>query len=84
MFVGVKMLSEGYIIRNFNVSKETVIIVSLGFVAVVLLSSVAASLLWPVPPEEQVEVELPEGFNSPFDDDEGRLGADERGLMEKH
>ena len=83
MFVGVKMLSEGYIHDRFGVSKETVILVSLGFVAVMLLSSVAASLLWPVAPEEQVEVELPEGFGSPFDDDQGRLGADERRLMEK-
>ncbi|MFL6333139.1 MAG: TerC family protein [Pyrinomonadaceae bacterium] len=82
MFVGVKMLSEGYLARKFGLSKEAVILVSLGFVAVVLLSSVAASLLWPVSPEEQVEVELPEGFDSPFDDDQGRLGADERGLPE--
>ena len=58
MFVGVKMLSEGYLARQFGLSKEAVILVSLGFVAVVLLSSVAASLIWPVSPEEQVEVEL--------------------------
>jgi tellurite resistance protein TerC len=80
MFVGVKMLSEGYIHDRFGVSKEAVIGVSLGFVALVLLASVAASLLWPVEPDEQVEVELPEGFGSPFDDDLGRLGADEQGL----
>src|SRR5918912_1574341 len=79
MFVGVKMLSEGYIAHNFGVGKEAIILVSLGFVAVLLLSAVAASLLWPVPAQEHVEVELPEGFNSPFDDDQGRLGADERG-----
>ena len=78
MFVGVKMLSEGYLADRFGLSKETVILVSLGVVAVVLLSSVAASLLWPVPAADQVEVELPEGFNSPFDDDQGRLGAEER------
>jgi tellurite resistance protein TerC len=83
MFVGVKMLGEGYVSGHFGVSKEAIILVSLGFVAVVLLSAVALSLLWPVRPEEQVEVELPEGFASPFDDDQGRLGADERGLPEK-
>jgi tellurite resistance protein TerC len=82
MFVGVKMLSEGYIIEHLGLSKETIIAVSLGFVFVVLLSSVAASLLWPVPPEKQVEVELPPGFDSPFDDDRGRLGADARELPE--
>jgi tellurite resistance protein TerC len=83
MFVGVKMLAESYIHDRFGVSKETVILVSLGFVAVVLLSSVALSLLRPVPPEEQVEVELPPGFGTPFDDDQGRLGGDERELTEK-
>ncbi len=83
MFVGVKMLAEGYIHDRFGVGKETVILVSLGFVAFVLFASVAASLIWPVPPDQQVEVELPEGFDSPFDDDQGRLGADEPGLAEK-
>jgi tellurite resistance protein TerC len=83
MFVGMKMLSEGYVAARFGVSKEMVILISLGFVAVVLLSSVALSLLRPVAPEAQVEVELPEGFNSPFDDDQGRLGADERVIPEK-
>ncbi len=83
MFVGVKMLTEGYIHERFGVGKETVILASLGFVALVLFSSVIASLIWPVPPEQQVEVELPEGFNSPFDDDQGRLGAEEPGLAEK-
>jgi tellurite resistance protein TerC len=79
-FVGVKMLTEGYLMQRLGVSKETVIAVSLVVVALLLLGSVAASLLWPVPPEQQVEVELPEGFDSPFDDDKGRLGGDERGL----
>jgi tellurite resistance protein TerC len=83
MFVGVKMLSEGYIHDRFGVSKETVILVSLGFVFVVLLCSVALSLLRPVPAEAQVEVELPEGFGSPYDDDQGRLGADERTAAEE-
>jgi tellurite resistance protein TerC len=81
-FVGVKMLTEGYVARYFGLHKETVIGISLGVVAVVLLGSVAVSLLWPVEAERQVEVELPEGFASPFDDDEGKLGGDERGLPE--
>ena len=83
MFVGVKMLGEGYVSEHFGVGKETIILVSLGVVFVVLLASVALSLLRPVRPEEQVEVELPEGFGSPFDDDQGRLGADDRRLPEK-
>ena len=83
MFVGVKMLTEGFIHDRFGVSKETVIIVSLSFVFVVLASSVIVSLIWPVRPEDQVEVELPPGFDSPFDDDRGTLGADERVLPEK-
>jgi tellurite resistance protein TerC len=79
-FVGVKMLAEGFVINHFGLSKDAIIAGSLGVVAVVLLCAVAASLYWPVEPERQVEVELPEGFGCPFDDDEGRLGGDERGL----
>ncbi|MDT7688031.1 MAG: tellurite resistance protein TerC [Acidobacteriota bacterium] len=82
-FVGVKMLTEGWVAERFGLSKETIITGSLCFVALILLGSVAASLLWPRPPaERQVEVELPEGFDSPFDDDQGRLGGDESGLPE--
>jgi tellurite resistance protein TerC len=81
-FVGVKMLTEGYVIKHFGVSKELVIAVSLGVVALMLFGSVVASLLWPIKAEQQVEVELPEGFDSPFDDDQGRLGGDERSLPE--
>jgi tellurite resistance protein TerC len=83
MFVGVKMLSEGYIHERFGVDKETVILFSLGFVFVVLAVSVVLSLLRPVPPEAQVEVELPPGFDSPFDDDRGTLGGDAAGVPEK-
>jgi len=86
-FVGVKMLTESFV-TNF-IDKQTIIGISLGVVALVLLSSVAASLLWPKESETHVEVELPPGFGSPFDDDEGRLGAeeptlnDERGIAPK-
>jgi len=41
---------------------------SLMFVAVVLLSSVAASLLWPKDCEMDIDVDLPEGFDAPFED----------------
>jgi tellurite resistance protein TerC len=82
-FVGLKMLTEGFIISRFDVHKETVITVSLGVVALVLASSVVASVIWPKEAETNIEVELPEGFNTPFDDDQGRLGGDERGLPEK-
>jgi tellurite resistance protein TerC len=82
-FVGVKMLSEGFVKDYFGLTKENVIVGSLGFVAVVLASSVVASLVWPKAAETHVEVELPPGFKSPFDDDRGRLGGDERGLPER-
>jgi TerC family integral membrane protein len=42
---------------------------SLAFVAIVLLSSVAASLLWPKDAEMDIEVDLPEDFDPPFEDD---------------
>ncbi|HEY9401618.1 MAG TPA: hypothetical protein VIQ24_02910, partial [Pyrinomonadaceae bacterium] len=57
--------------------KESIIGISLGVVALVLTGSVIASLIWPQEAETNVEVQLPPGFNSPFDDDQGRLGADE-------
>jgi len=80
-FVGVKMLTEGLVSEHFGLGKETIITGSLTVVALVLAGSVLASVLWSRPPaEEQAEVELPEGFGSPFDDDEGRLGGDETGL----
>jgi len=86
-FVGVKMLTESFI-ANF-IDKQTIIGISLGVVVMVLLASVGASLLWPKESETHVEVELPPGFGSPFDDDDGRLGAeeptlnDERGIAPK-
>ncbi|HVF49547.1 MAG TPA: TerC family protein [Pyrinomonadaceae bacterium] len=76
-FVGVKMISEPFI--GEYIGKQPLILVSLGVVAVVLLASVAASLIWPkAASTPQIEVELPPGFGSPYDDDEGKLGGDER------
>lgn len=43
---------------------------SLIFVAVVLMSSVVASLIWAKDAELDIEVDLPEDFDSPFEDDE--------------
>ena len=84
MFVGVKMLTEGMVADYFDLkSKEPIITASLGFVGLILAGSVLASVIWPRPAEGQVEVQLPEEFGSPFDDDQGRLGGDEGGLPEK-
>ena len=44
--------------------------ISLVFVAVVLLGSVVASLIWPKDCETGIEVDLPEDFDSPFEDDD--------------
>src|SRR6185295_2237606 len=43
---------------------------SLVFVAVVLISSVIASLIWAKHADTNIEVDLPEDFDSPFEDDE--------------
>jgi tellurite resistance protein TerC len=43
---------------------------SLVFVAVALLSSVVASLVWAKHADTNIEVDLPEDFDSPFEDDE--------------
>ncbi len=82
-FVGVKMLTEGFVEEQFHLGKQNIIIISLGFVGAVLAGSVVASLLWPKEAETHVEVELPPGFGSPFDDDQGALGGDEGGLPER-
>lgn len=62
-FIGVKMLVVA-------VGIHIPIIFSLVFVAVVLLGSVAASLIWPKDCEMDIDVDLPEGFDPPFEDDE--------------
>jgi tellurite resistance protein TerC len=65
-FIGAKMLV-------LAAGVHVPIYVSLIVVAVVLLSSVAASLLWPKEAELDCEVDLPEGFDAPFQDDEPSL-----------
>jgi tellurite resistance protein TerC len=62
-FIGTKMLVVA-------VGIHIPIWISLVFVAVVLLSSVAASLLWAKDADLDIEVDLPEDFDSPFEDDE--------------
>ncbi len=41
--------------------------IALGFVATVLAGSVVASLLWPKRAERDIDVDLPEGFDPPFE-----------------
>jgi tellurite resistance protein TerC len=72
-YIGVKML-----LHAVHVVIPTPI--SLGVVAVVLTGSVVASLIWPEKTDTHIEVELPPGFNSPFDDDQGTLGGEDRPL----
>jgi tellurite resistance protein TerC len=74
-FVGVKMLIEGFL--HPYIDESHIILFSLGFVILVLAGSIAVSLIFPKQSETNIEVELPEGFASPYDDDEGRLGAEE-------
>jgi tellurite resistance protein TerC len=62
-FIGVKMLVTA-------VDVHIPIWISLAFVAVVLLGSVAASLIWPKDCEMDIDVDLPEDFDPPFDDDD--------------
>ena len=63
-FIGVKMLvvAIGVVIPIWF---------SLVFVAVVLLSAVAASLVWAKHAGLKIDVDLPEDFDSPFADDAG-------------
>ena len=61
-FIGVKML-----VVAFGIHMP--IWISLIFVAAVLVGSVVASLLWPKDAEMDIDVDLPEGFDSPFEDE---------------
>ncbi|MGI8996239.1 MAG: TerC family protein [Pyrinomonadaceae bacterium] len=69
-FIGAKMLAEAV---HFELEPEY----ALGFVVAVLFGSVLASIIWPKRAETRIEVELPPGFNSPFDDDAGQRGAED-------
>src|SRR5256714_2337244 len=62
-FIGAKMLVEAL---HFVIP----IWISLVFVALVLLTSVAASLIWAKDADFKIDVDLPEDFDSPFEDDE--------------
>ena len=61
-FIGVKMLIE---IFHLVIP----VWISLVVVATVLLASVAASILWPKEAEMDIDVDLPEDFDSPFEDE---------------
>jgi tellurite resistance protein TerC len=62
-FIGAKML---IVALHIHIP----IWISLVFVAVVLLSSVVASLIWAKHADTNIDVDLPEDFDSPFEDDE--------------
>jgi len=61
-FIGAKMLVEGFHI-------VIPVWLSLCIVAIVLLASVAASILWPKEAEMDIDVDLPEDFDAPFEDE---------------
>jgi len=61
-FIGAKMLVTA-------VGIHIPIKASLAFVGIVLLGSVAASLIWPKHSETGIEIDLPEDFDSPFEDE---------------
>jgi tellurite resistance protein TerC len=62
-FIGVKMLIEAFHI-------VIPVWISLVVVATILLASVAASVIWPKDAETNIDVDLPEDFDSPFDDND--------------
>jgi tellurite resistance protein TerC len=62
-FIGVKMLG-GAVGVNIPIG------ISLVVVAVVLISAVAASLIWPQKADTDIEVDLPSGFYPRFDEPE--------------
>ncbi|HEV7472862.1 MAG TPA: TerC family protein [Pyrinomonadaceae bacterium] len=61
-FIGVKMLIEVF---HIVISVE----ISLGVVGTVLVASVIASILWPKDAATKIKVEMPQDFDSLFEDD---------------
>ena len=74
-FIGIKML---IVAVGINIP----IGISLAFVAIVLLSSVIASLIWHKEAELDFEVDLPEGFDAALEDEES--GREEEAESLKH
>lgn len=74
-FIGTKMLVADLLERFYQRTIPPTL--ALAVVAIVLLASVAASLVWPQTAKIKVEVQLPPDFEPPFNDSQGRLGADE-------
>jgi tellurite resistance protein TerC len=70
-FIGAKML---IVAVHINIP----IWISLVFVAVVLLSSVVASLVWAKHADTNIDVDLPEDFDSPFEDEEAQQVQEEK------
>ena len=75
--IGVKMLAEPFVIGTL-VGKNTLIFISLGAVAVILLASAGASVLWPKDAETNIEVDLPPDFDPPFADEESADGSEKQ------
>ena len=50
--------------------------IALGIVAIILTGSVIASLVWPARAERDIDVDLPPGFNCPFEDVENQTAEE--------
>ena len=75
-FIGVKMLIEAFhIVIDVRIS--------LIVVAVVLSGSVVASLIWPKEAELKIDVEMPEDFDSPFEEEPESQEDPEGSTVEK-
>ena len=76
-FIGVKMLIEVFHL-------VIPVWISLVVVASVLLASVAASILWPKDAEMKIDVEMPQDFDSLFEDDpEEKVDDSDENAIEK-
>lgn len=75
-FIGAKMLLEA---AHFKID----VWISLIVVATVLTASVAASLIWPKDAELKIDVEMPEDFDSLFEDDPEQKLDPEGSTLEK-
>jgi tellurite resistance protein TerC len=70
-FIGVKMVLPLFL--PWHIPTEYALV----FVALVLLGAVAASLIWPKYAERDIDVDLPPGFNPPFENVEPEIPEEE-------
>lgn len=79
--IGVKMVTEEFLLKITD--KQMLTLGSLVLVAVILLGSVALSLIWPKKAERDIDVEMEPDFNPPFENVENEESREASETIER-